>query len=156
MVSHTSENLVPVELLTVASQIAVAILEPGRDLIEQGAFDAAANSPAIERLSVAHHAGRARNTDLGAHVLIPAACIDQRLSADEISGSCRKVEGIVGVDRYAITPDIVAGSDVEASLEAQHDIGRHGLIIAHERAADEAVLLVVDRSDAGIGPGSID
>src|SRR5690606_23278087 len=165
-VGYARKDLVALVLadIVVVAEIGVAIFEAGRDIVEELAFNSTADEPAVKIVLVADRDAADVPRHARPGVGIAAAHIEQIALAEDVAGAGRGIERIAGVQRRivgAVWPNPIALAQGEASFDAEHDVGRHLMIIADEDTAHDGILLVaeglvVGPPDLGAGIGALE
>src|SRR5690606_4921480 len=101
------------------AEIGVAIFETGRDIVEELAFNTAADEPAIKIVLLADRNAADVPCQARPGVGIAAAHVEQIAIADDVAGAGRSIERIAGIERRivgAVRPHPIAFAEREASF----------------------------------------
>src|SRR3546814_8756142 len=141
VIGDTEQSLMALELGSAAAKIAVAIFETCRHIVEDRAFDAAADRPAVKTVLVAPGSRSVGEAHRGPDILVAAARVQQGVVAYEIACANAQIERIFGIDAgdtvAADARDTISEAEVETALDGEDDLVRGLVVIRSEEHTSE-------------------
>lgn len=123
IIGNAYQNFVAIKGLATATQVSVAIFEPGRYMVGEAPFDTTTHAPAIEIVTIPDGARVTGCPDLGSAVFITAANVQKGSVGYQISGSSGKVESIGRIDGGRAATHGIVSTDCKSALDARTTLG---------------------------------